>query len=225
MRRTDMKKILKKLFVLICTLSLLASMAVSVLADGTVIYDGNAKKFIFSPGSEYSPTDLFTDFKGIMPGESITQKVFIKNDIANNVKIKLYMRSLGANEGSEDLLSKLRLEVVQDGESKLFDAPAAEPAQLTDWVYLGTFYSGAEIDLDVKLDVPADLGNEYQGAIGYLDWEFRVEEMPIEPSDPKPPQTGDSTGRLMVPAAISGIVIIALAAYEIRRRYAKNNEI
>lgn len=225
MRRTDMKKILKKLFVLICTLSLLASMAVSVLADGTVIYDGNAKKFIFSPGSEYSPTDLFTDFKGIMPGESITQKVFIKNDIANNVKIKLYMRSLGAKEGSEDLLSKLRLEVVQDGESKLFDAPAAEPAQLTDWVYLGTFYSGAEIDLDVKLDVPADLGNEYQGAIGYLDWEFRVEEMPIEPSDPKPPQTGDSTGRFMIPAAISGIVIIALAAYEIRRRYAKNNEI
>lgn len=217
-----MKKLLKKLFILICTVSLLASMAVSVFADGTVIYDGNAKKFIFKPGSEYSPTDLFTDFKDIMPGDTISQKVFIKNDIANNVKIKLYMRSLGAQEGSEDLLSKLKLEVVQDGESKLFDAPAAEPAQLTDWVYLGTFYSGAEVNLDVKLSVPPELGNEYQGAIGYLDWEFRVEEMPIESSDPKPPQTGDQTAWYMIPAVISGIVIIALVAYELRRKYVEN---
>lgn len=213
-----MKRIMQKIFVLVGVIALMMSMTVNVFAAGTVTYDGASKKFIFEPGSEYSPTDLFTDFKGVMPGDSITQKVHIKNDVSNNVKIKLYMRSLGAQKDSEDFLSKLNLKVSQDGSSNLFDAPADQTAQLTEWVYLGTFYSGAEIDLNVTLDVPIDLGNEYQEAVGYLDWQFKVEELPVEPDDPKPPQTGDTTNLhlYIALASVSGLILIFLVV--IRRR-------
>lgn len=219
-----MKKIMKKIFVLIGVIALMMTMTMNVFAAGTVIYDGNSKKFIFEPGSEYSPTDLFTDFKGAMPGDSITQKVHIKNDVSNNVKVKLYMRSLGAQNGSENFLSKLNLKVSQDGSSNLFDAPADQTAQLTDWAYLGTFYSGAEIDLNVILDVPLELGNEYQEAIGYLDWQFKVEELPVESDDPKPPQTGDTTNLILyiVLALISGIVLISLAIFTCVKKHSKD---
>ena len=220
-----MKRIMKRVFTLLAAVLVLASMSVTALAAGTVTYDGDAKKFIFEPGSEYSPTDLFTDFKGVMPGDSITQKVYIKNDVSNNVKIRLYIRSLGAKEGSEDFLSKLNLRVSQNGDSNLFDAPADQSAQLTEWVYLGTFYSGAEIALNVTLDVPIELDNEFQEAAGYLDWQFKVEELPVEPDDPKPPYTGDTAQLTLYVtlAVICGAGLIYLVIFKRRRKEAKTD--
>ncbi len=187
-----MKNGFKKLLILISALCLILSIQMSVFAASTVTYEGTSKKFIFEPGSKHSPTDLFSDLKGVMPGDSITQKIYIKNDVKNDVKIKLYIKSTGATKDSADFLSKLNLTVAQDGDSKLFSGPADEAGTLSEWVYLGTFYSGAEINLNVTLDVPLDLGDEYQEAVGYIDWLFKVDELPVEPDDPKPPQTGDN---------------------------------
>ena len=186
-----MKKIITLFIVFVIAISSLISVCAS---DGKVIYDGNAKKFIFEPGSENSLTDLFTNFKGVMPGDSLTQKITVKNEASNNVKVKIYVRSLGAHEESVDFLSRLNLKVKKSEDNKMaymFDAFANEKAQFSDWVCLGTLYSGGVVNLDVTLNVPLDLDNSFQNKIGYIDWEFKVEEYPIEPEDPKPPQTGD----------------------------------
>ena len=180
-------------FLCICVLLLICAMPVFA-AEGNVTYSGDAGKFIFAPGSEYSPTDLFPNFKDVMPGDSITQPITVKNDASNKVKVKIYMRSLGAHEDSVEFLSQLRLRVEKSEENTMaymFDAAAHETAQLTDWVCLGTLYSGGEVNLNVILDVPVELDNGYQQQIGYLDWEFMIEEYEIEPTDPEPPKTGD----------------------------------
>ena len=188
-----MKKLITLLVIFVVAFS---SVLPVYAADGKVTYSGNAGNFVFEPGSEHSLTDLFPNFKGVMPGDTVTQKITVKNDADNKVKVKIYMRSLGAHENSVEFLSQLGLKVSKSEENKMaymFDAAANETAQLTDWVCLGTLYSGGEVNLDVTLNVPVELPNEFQNKIGYLDWEFMIEEFPVEPDDPQAPQTGDNS--------------------------------
>ena len=218
---------MKKIIALLFTVVLLLSSTVTVFAaDGKVTYSGNAGSFVFEPGSDHSLTDLFPNFKGVMPGDTLTQKITVKNNADNKVKVKIYIRSLGAHEDSVEFLSQLGLKVAKSSDNEMaymFDAAANETAQLTDWVYLGTLYSGGEVNLDVTLNVPVELPNEYQNKIVYLDWEFMIEEFPVEPDDPKPPQTGDNShmGLWFALMLCSGAMLIILLVW---RKKDKENE-
>ena len=207
-----MKNVISTLFVLVfvlfCALPVCA-------ADGKVTYNSNAGEFVFSPGSEHSLTDLFSNFKDVMPGDSLTQQITVKNNADNKVKVKIYMRSSGAHEDSAEFLSQLGLKVQKSGDNEtayMFDAVADETAQLTDWVCLGMLYSGGEVNLDVTLNVSVELDNDFQKKMGSLDWEFKIEEFPVEDSDPQAPQTGD-VGNIavwfaLVIAAVSILIIL-----------------
>lgn len=178
---------------LACAIVLFAALPAHA-AEGTVTYSGDAGEFIFAPGSDHSLTDLFPNFKDVMPGDELHQQITVKNEASKEVKVKIYIRALGAVEGAEEFLSQLGL-TVQTSENNtmayMFDAMANETAQMTDWVCLGTLYSGGEVNLDVTLTVPVELGNEFQNAVGALEWEFMVEEYMISPDDPQPPATGE----------------------------------
>ena len=213
-----MKKTCKAILSLALTMLMLMGLATTAFADGQVTYDGDAREFIFAPGSEYSPTDLFTDFKNVMPGDSITQKVTIDNKVEKNVKIKVYMRALGAVEGSEEFLSQMNMTVKLDGTSQLFAAPADETAQLSDWVCLGTIYSGGKIDLDVTLNVPITMENDFQASVGYLDWQFKVDELPVEPDDPTPPATGDTFNTTLWVIVMVASLAVIVCLFVVRKR-------
>ena len=185
--------------------------AVPIFAtDANVIYDGNAREFIFEPGTDCSLTDLFPNFKDVMPGDMISQRITVRNT-ARDKKVKIYMRALGAWEESEWFLSQLGLRVeLADNTVRepLFDAAASETDRLADWVCLGTFEPGQEVDLNVILDMPVELDNWYSSRVGFLDWEFMVEEF-----EPDTPPTGDDGFGLvwlivLFVAGIAGFILL-----------------
>ena len=198
---------MKKILTVLLTFNLLFSVAVPVIAaEGNVTYSGNAGKFIFTPGSEESLTDLFPNFKDVMPGDVLTQDIVVKNNAKKSVKIS--MRALGAHEDSKEFLSKLDLYVEKVTDTPLFEASADETAQLTQWREIGVLAPGGEAQLQVGLQVPSDLDNDSKKTSGYLDWEFMVEEI-----EDKDPQTGDvaRVGFWILGIIISGTAVLVLA--------------
>ena len=216
----------KRLLVTILSLLLLGAALPVHAAGGNVTYSGNAGNFIFEPGSSYSATDLLPDFKDVMPGDSRTDQVTVRNNADNQVKVDIYMRALGAQSGSEDFLSKLHLKVKVASDSTMpymFDAAASETAGLTDWVKLGTLYSGGEVKLDVTLEVPVTLDAAYMNQVGYFDWEFKVEEYPIESTDPVP--TGDRSHMgLWIGVAAGSLLVFAFLIFFWKRKDRKERE-
>lgn len=212
-----MKRMRKLIFSVVLTLALVVSAAVPVFAaDAAVFYDGDAQEFIFAPGSDYSPTDLFDNFKGVMPGDSLTQKITIQNDVSKKVNVKVYLRSIGAKEDSEAFLSHLNLTVTHN-DDPLFSAPANETASLTDWVCLGTYASGAKTDLTLTLDVPITLDTSFEDAVGVLGWEFKVEEIPVEGQ----PDTNDDLGilsYLWIGFAAAAVILTGVLLFLYRKR-------
>ena len=211
-------------FVLMALLLIAGLMLPVAAADARVTYDGNAQEFIFAPGSEYPPTDLFPNFKDVMPGDSIVQQITVKNDADNEVKVKIWLRALGAHADSVEFLSQLKLRVAANIENEyayMFDAAADQTDGLTEWVCLGTLYSGGEVLLDVTLDVPVTLDNSFSDTVGYLDWEFMIEEFPIEDSDPDIPPTGDASlpwlWAVVMAAAAAGMILLVWAGKRKKR--------
>jgi len=208
-----MKKCMRTALFLVLIAACLATTALA--ADSSVTYSGNSGSFIFAPGSSESPTDLFPDFRGVMPGDTLTEQIVVKNNANNKVDVKIYMRALGAVE-NEKFLKELTLTVKQ-GDKVLFDGTADETDGLTNWQPLGTFKSGSKTTLDVTLNVPIELnGEDFEGQTGKLQWEFRVEEYPIKEG----PQTGDETPLALYGglAALCAVGIVLLLVTKRKKR-------
>lgn len=214
-----MKKTLKTISALALALVLLLGMGATAFAESKVTYEGGAEKFVFLPGSEYTETDLFENFKGVMPGDVITQEITVQNNYTKAEKVKIYLRAVVHDEqgnplseevartedlvSMQDFLSQLTMTVKQ-GDKVLFSASPDELDGLKENVLLGTFPGRSKTILTVELSVPFELGNEYANRVGEVDWVFTAEEVT------KTVQTGDDSD-LILWAALMTLSLVTAA--------------
>ena len=187
-----MKKSFKTLAALAMLLVLLAGLVPAALAaDASISFDGKTVGFTFQPGSAYTATDLFDNFKGVMPGDVRTQTITFTNHSKDGSFVNLYMRAVPHGETENPLsekvaaapetvatmtefLKQLTMTVTTDGKT-IYEATPDQTAGLTDRVFLGKFYKDETKTLTVTLTVPLTLGNEFMDRVGEVDWEFTVE--------------------------------------------------
>ena len=193
-------------------------LSLSCFAASSVTYTGNSGDFVFAPGSDESPTDLFVNFKDVMPGDELTQMIEIRNDADKKVDVEIFIKSLGADEASKDFLEKLDLTVKEVGGKDLSNGNAAEAGGIAEYVSLGKFASGSSTTLEVTLKVPADLSDEYASSIGKLMWSFKVEEKPVE----TPIKTGDHSNLAYYTIAFAAAAVCCVALVAVKRRKKEN---
>lgn len=207
---------MKKTITICLALLLALAMCGSAMAAASVSFVGGAEKFVFLPGSEYTDSDMFENFKNVLPGDVLTQKITVKND--SSMQVRIYMKAEPVSEIHEDFLSQLDL-TVDCKNKEIFDAAASETAQLTNFTLLGTFKKAGSTELTVTLTVPEDLGNEYMGSIGIVPWTFMVEEVPEETT----PDTGDWFQSEVWLCAIGALAVVLAVLIVVQRRRREQN--
>lgn len=229
-----MKKTMKTIASLVMMLVLLLGIGAPAYADGIVSYQGGAEKFVFLPGSSYTDTDLFDGFKNVMPGDTLTQTVEVRNRFLNTGSVRIYLRAVAHDEQTNplssavaasgetvatmsDFLSQLYMEVWQ-GDKCIYTGSPDELDGLKNNVLLGTIPRFKSTTLTVKLQVPAELGNEYANRVGEVDWVFTAEEL-----DPQGnPKTGDTSNlTLWIVVMVVCLAAIAVVAFLVLKKKKK----
>ena len=221
-----MKKLHTICTYLLCALLTVAAAFTVFAADSTVTYKGHKNLFEFAPGSSYIGSDLFDNFKNVMPGDVRAEKVTIVNESSYSDYIKVWMRAL-LHDTENNPISPAVLEALTEDErrgtvSELeYMHGFLEQLTLTVWngekkdeniiyqgtpdslekgfeegnVYLGSIGYKQSLVLNVELAVDIEMGNEYAGRIGEVDWVFVIEERnePQDPYEPSRPGTKPGT--------------------------------
>lgn len=219
---------MKRIVTLLMALVMVLGLATTVFAaDSVITYTGNGNIFELVPGSVYTETDLFDNFKGVMPGDKRTETITIKNDYKKCDYIKVSIRGLlhdasgnpispnvlkelQADARNEDLteleymhefLDQLTLTIMQGKKLIYTGHPSSLEKGLEENVYLGSLNKGKSMTLDVTLEVPLTMGNEFADRIGEVDWVVVISEFDYEDA-----KTGDET--LILPY----VILMAVAA-------------
>ena len=201
-----MRKTFSKLSSLLLAMVMVFSMSVTAFAaDSTITFKGLAEGFEAQSGSEYTDTDLFQNFKNVMPGDKLTENIQIRNEATDCDYIKVYMRAVVHDENGNPLTYSEDFEetdgkdqepvtgdrdetvaTMQDflkqltmriynGEELIYNSTPDQAGALANNVLLGTLTKGEALSLKVELDVPIEMGNEYANRVGEVDWVFLAE--------------------------------------------------
>lgn len=179
MKKNGLKKILAIVLVaaLACGVAVYAGVTMADAANTpTVTFDDAKRAFAVenagvttADGKIYY--DLFSDMKNLMPGDQETQKVKVqvKNLQSTTNYVKISVKATDTANTDPSLLAANGVSLaVKTGETDI-------TGSLATGVVLGTFYSAGDSTMDVTLNLPLSLGNEYQDAQSTLHWVFTAE--------------------------------------------------
>ena len=162
-----------KKYVILCLVTLFVftfsfiKITMAVSDDSYIYYDG------FKNEISFSNDDLFTDLKGLMPGDEKVQNVTLKVHYIFDITT-LYLRVDQNNSNSFDIKTYVDDKLIGTG----------------DYVKLGAFSENEDISLKVVIKVPEETGNEIENLKYDVTWDVLVQKENAEVVDV--PKTNDN---------------------------------
>lgn len=156
-----MKKIIYVIIIFCFILIILSSSKISKAYKNipTICYDGLKKEIVFFNANG---TDLFKNFKELMPGDKKEQDILLELDNINK-KTKILLKN---NFNNNSYLNLFKIIIY-------IDNIRVEPKN--DYIEIGQYEDDKKINIKVILDIPNDLSTEINDNIN-IDWEFLVQE-------------------------------------------------
>lgn len=191
--------------------------------DTSVIFHGERKGFSFSD----IESDLFANFKHLVPGCSRTQKIQVKNQSDKETDIYLYAEVTEQdklNQEEQKLLEQILHEdaqiMIRDGQKKIYEGPVSgNPTKNhpsmgeQNRILLGNFSADSEKELIVELSLSPKLDHSCKSLTGRINWVFCAEGEDTSTAS-YVPKTGDQTRWLMyISLAVLSAMIIGLLLY------------
>lgn len=216
-----MKHIKPIILLLSCVIFIYSGVQMS-LAFGRepgVIYDGKEKAFSFINTNE---TDLFSEFKDVIPGDVLTQKIKL---YCQNISSTTNLFLKASIDDTVDLPDDITL-TVYSGENVISYGAADATNGLDEYILLGTFSNDGEIDLYVVLTVPTSIGNEISYVEKNIDWQFAVQTLGEDKKPITSPITGDNSNPWLwlVLLFVSGACILWITINECKQKRQANDK-
>ena len=211
-----MKRIKLIILLLSCIIFIYSGVQLSLSfgKEPGVIYDGKEKSFTFINTQE---TDLFKEFKDVIPGDVLTQEIKL---YCQNISSTTNLFLKASIDDSVDLPDDITL-TVYSGENIISHGSANTVNGIDDYVLLGTFSKDGTTELSVVLTVPTSIGNEISYVEKNIDWQFAVQVLEEDKKPIDSPSTGDNSNIELWIALlfISGGTVITLTVVDRKRRY------
>jgi hypothetical protein len=183
-------KLYKKIGLIVCCVVFLFSGMEITLAFSsapTVRYDGKEKKFEIL---NTRGTDLFQDFKAVVPGDTITQSILLQFDNISR-ETDLYLRAESTDNAAipEDIKLKFYVTEKLISESNLNTQGALKENTL-----LYKFTQSENVEVKVVLEVPTGIGNEISDMRKDIQWIFTIQEDDSVKEEPETDEPAPDTG-------------------------------
>lgn len=229
-----MNNAIRRISTFLLALALVMSLSVSAFA-AEVVFEGRSKGFSIGADNQFAANDLFGNFKGVMPGDTLSETITVKNLARDCDYIKLYIRAVPHGSGNglsgevaeiednvasmQDFLSQLSMEVKQ-GDKTIYSGSPDELGGFQKNVYLGQYRKNQGTTLTISLNVPIELDNDYAQRAGEVDWVFKVE---CYDESGKLIQTGQMNWPIPVLMTV-GVLVMAAGIFLMTKKRKRNGE-
>ncbi|WP_249030084.1 hypothetical protein [Tannockella kyphosi] len=164
------KKVCLSVIVTMILLVITSTSSFGLTSTPEVIFDTSSGMFSYNNAKVSSSTgcpDLFTDIKGVIPGDSLEQVIELTVENIGDETVYIYLRSKGESEDYTTLMENVLFTVSYDDQEIT--------GLLEDGVMLGVFSENKTTEITIVLEISMDVGNEIASLQGEIDWVFVAE--------------------------------------------------